>query len=111
MKKTTVTVARTEATAPTEHLEVGAIHDAPPNGNVENSEPRVPAEPSAIRDVWASNLDDAFDTIMYLIPTALVRPDDPDLVSTLYQYSLVRDNVNMLMILIQLDFPFQDEDG
>ncbi|KAH9362794.1 hypothetical protein HPB48_015243 [Haemaphysalis longicornis] len=92
------------------------------NASGENNGPRAPCEPCPIREVWASNLDAAFDVIMHLVqkynhvavdtefPGVLVTPEDPQLQPSVYQYCLVRDNVN-LMKLVQLGFSFFDESG
>lgn len=93
-----------------------------PGTNAGNTGPRDLAVPCAIRDVWASDLDNAFDNIMYLVqrytyiaidtefPGLVVRPENNELQAPRYQYALVRDNVNRLK-LIQLGFSFLDENG
>ncbi|KAH9362997.1 hypothetical protein HPB48_014221 [Haemaphysalis longicornis] len=95
---------------------------SPPKVNDGKNGPRALPEACAIRDVWAYNLDDEFDVIMYVVqkyayvaidtefPGLLVRPDNNELRPSHYQYALIRDNVNMLK-LIQLGFSFLDENG
>ncbi|XP_077535769.1 CCR4-NOT transcription complex subunit 7-like [Haemaphysalis longicornis] len=90
-----------------------------PIGNDINSGPRVPAEPSAFREVRASIKDEELDTLMHLLqkynhvavdtefPGVLVRPANK-LQPSHFQHSLVRGNVNMLKH-IQLGFSFLDK--
>ncbi|KAH9362792.1 hypothetical protein HPB48_015245 [Haemaphysalis longicornis] len=92
---------------------------SPPANEVKG--PRTLSHPCTIREVWASNLDKEFDIIMHLVqrynyvavdtefPGVLVTPPD-QLQPSLYQYSLVRENVN-LMKLVQLGLSFFDENG
>ncbi|KAH9360892.1 hypothetical protein HPB48_003609 [Haemaphysalis longicornis] len=81
-----------------------------PNANGAENWRGAVAEPGTIRDVWAANLDDEFDVIMFLVqkytyvaidtefPGLLVRPDNNELRPSHYQYALVRDNVNRLKL-------------
>ncbi|KAH9376555.1 hypothetical protein HPB48_008766 [Haemaphysalis longicornis] len=102
-------------------LPSSSVRRRPNNDDVKNW-PRAVSQPCTIRDLWASYLNLEFDTIVYLVqeytyvsidmelPGLLVRPDNRDLEPPLHQFTLVRDFVNMLKLIL-LGFSLLDENG